>query len=150
MRVQLPDYGAFLHWPEPGTAWIHADDAVRASDLIPSRRVFCRERFDGTYYHLRYGEARLRIRPVMWLSLESDGFDVGQQVEVSGVGLAREPFVGEIIGMEYYRRSREIRYTVRRAGVVQQRLYVASELKTVSTKSALSQSDFVENKLPIV
>ena len=31
--------------------------------LIPSPRVFRRERFDGLHYHLRYGRWQIRLRP---------------------------------------------------------------------------------------
>lgn len=148
MRVQLPDYGTFLHWPEPGIGWIHPDDTALVNQIVPSRRVFRRERFDGAFYHLRYGSTHVRIRPVMWLPLDNEGLDVGDQVEVSGVGLSREPYIGEIIEMEYFRRDREIRYQVRRVDMKQDRSYVAAHLKSLAGKLELTESDFVENRLP--
>ncbi|MEZ6087595.1 MAG: hypothetical protein R3C05_06140 [Pirellulaceae bacterium] len=149
MRVQLPDHGVFLHWPEPGEQWIHPDDIALATRLIPSTRVLRRFRFDGTYYHLAYGTQRIRIRPVMWLQLEDEGFDMQQWVEVRSIGLSREPYVGQIIDVRYDRRARKVRYSVRRAEMSQPRKYEAHELKSLVDRNVLTTSDFKTNRLPI-
>ena len=149
MRVQLPDHGVYLHWPEKGEQWIHPDDVTLAKRLIPSSRVFRRYRFDGEYYHIAYGKQRLRVKPVMWLHLKDEGLDMQQWVEVRSIGLSREPFVGQIIDVRYDRRARKVRYTVRRADMKQPRRYEVHELRSLQDRNVLTKSDFQVNRLPI-
>ena len=54
----LPDYGCIARWPEDGQGFIHPDDVAVTNKLIPSERVLRRDHFDGSYYHVRYGDAR--------------------------------------------------------------------------------------------
>lgn len=149
MKVQLPDYGVFLHWPQPGVDWIHEDDVDLVSSLIPSTRVFRRDSFDGTFYHLRYGDKQFRTQPVMWLSVDGEGFDVGQWVEIASLGLSREPFVGQILEVRYDRRAQRIRYTVRRSDMTQPTKYTADQLKSIADRNVLRDSDFDTNQLPV-
>lgn len=138
MRPQLPDYGTFTHWPDQGRTLIHPDDIILATNVIPSSRVFRRFRFDGVFYHYHYGDdVTFRIRPCMWLKLDFEGFDVGDQVEVSGLGMIREPFIARIVEMRFDKRNRRIEYTLDQAGKLQPRAYLAEELIQLTNKSRL-------------
>lgn len=81
-RPDLPDFGVFAHWPATGIAWIHPHDIGTALRLIPSQRVFERLRFDGSYYHLRYGQHRLRVRPCLWTLVPVIDVRVGDRIEL--------------------------------------------------------------------
>jgi hypothetical protein len=142
VRPQLPDYGTFTHWPEGGRTLIHPDDMSVAVDVIPSTRVFRRNRFDGIFYHYQYGDnLRFRLRPCMWLKLDPEGFDIGDQVEVSGLGLIREPFVARIVEMRFMKRTRRIEYTLDQSGKVHPRRYLSDELIQLSRKTKLRPKD---------
>ena len=138
MRPQLPDYGTFTHWPDGGRTLIHPDDMVAATESIPSSRVFKRTRFDGIFYHFQYGaDLSFRIRPCMWLKLDWEGFDIGDQVEVSGLGMIREPFIARIVEMRFAKQTRRIEYTLDQAGKLQPRIYLAEELIQLTNKNVL-------------
>ena len=138
MRPQLPDYGTFTHWPDGGRALIHPDDMLIATEVVPSSRVLKRSRFDGIFYHFHYGpDLFFRIRPCMWLKLDWEGFDVGDQVEVSGLGMVREPFIARITEMRFAKRSRRIEYSLDQAGKFQPRTYLADELIQLTNKARL-------------
>ena len=71
------------------------------------------------YYHYRYGAARFRLRPCMWRSVRSDGIDIGDMVETTGVGFERELFVAQVWGMHFVTRKGCILYRLRRSKVRQ-------------------------------
>ena len=144
---QFPQYGCFPRWPEDGQGWIHPQDVSLVTSLVPSERVMRRESFDGTYYHYRYGRFRFRLRPCLWLKVQSDGLDIGDEVETIGVGLERELFVGEIFGMYYVRRKGCILYRLRRAGNLVPRLYTASQMRLLTDKSRVRQGE-IEHPTP--
>ncbi len=141
MWPPLPDYGCFNRWPQDGQSWIHHDDVSIVTRLIPSERVFKRVAFDKTYYHYRYGRLRFRLRPAMWLKVESEGFDVGDGVETVGLGLERELFIGEICGMYYVSRKGAIAYRLRRAGNLVPGLFLGNQMRLLKEKSRVHEGN---------
>ncbi len=137
LSPQLPDYGIYAYWPEAGHGWIHPDDIAIATRLIPSNRVFRRERYDGLYYHLVYGVRRLRVRPTMWLKIRHDGMEMGDRVEVLSEGLQREGQVARISKMRYNQRSGRIEYTLRRVDRDLPRIYFADQLRLLEIPRSL-------------
>ena len=131
----LPDYGCIFRWPQDGVEFIHPDDREVALRCFPSERVFRREKFDGEYYHYCYGEVNFRLKPVMWLKVKEEGFDVGDQVETVGVGLERDRFVAQIWGVYYLRRKGRLVYRLRRGDQEVPHLYTSDELKQLTDKS---------------
>jgi hypothetical protein len=136
----LPDYGCFPRWPEEGQSFIHPDDVAIVTKLIPGQRVFCRESFDGTYYHFRYGKRRFRLKPCLWLPVRYEGFDVGDQVETVGTGMERELFVAEIAGMYFVSRKGCILYRLARHGKLVPRLYASRHLRLLTDKTELRET----------
>jgi hypothetical protein len=134
---QLPDYGCFLRWPENGQAFIHPEDVATVTRLIPSPRVIKRRAFDGTFYHFQYGKLHFRLRPAMWLPIRSEGIEIGDRVETTGMGLERERFVAEVWGMYYVQRKGCILYRLRRAQQVVPKLYPLDQLKLLTDKSTV-------------
>lgn len=134
---RLPDYGCFLRWPENGQGFIHPDDVATVTQLIPSTRVMKRVSFDGTYYHYRYGRLQFRLRPAMWSTVRTDGMEIGDQVETTGLGLERDRFVATVWGMYYVPRKGCILYRLRRGGQVVPRLYTADQLKCLTEKATV-------------
>jgi len=138
VRPKLPDYGTFTHWPEDGHARLHPDDIAIINRVIPSSRVFRRSRFDGVFYQFEYGKSlQFRLRPCMWLALDWEGIDVGDQVEVIGLGMTRDLFVARVVEMRFNRRNRQIEYTLSQAGQVHPRLYLANELRNLDNQPKL-------------
>lgn len=140
----LPDYGIFDRWPMDGVGFIHPDDVATATRCIPSRRVLCRHHFDKTFYHYRYGKIQFRLRPAMWLKIRYEGIDIGDEVEVIGLGMEREQFVARIWGMHYVREAGQIYYRLKMpddSAVV--RLYVRDHLRLLTDKTKLKISDTV-------
>lgn len=134
---QFPDYGCFARWPENGQSFIHPDDVSVVTRLIPSPRVLKRLSFDGVYYHYSYGSLRFRLRPAMWRSVESEGIDLGDQVETKGLGLEREQFVATVWGMYYVQRKGCILYRLRRGDQVVPKLYPGEQLRLLTDKATV-------------
>lgn len=137
----LPDYGIIPRWPQDGQGFIHPDDVPTASRCFPSERVFRRDLFDGVYYHYRYGDTRFRLRPCMWLPIKAEGFDIGDSVETTGVGLERELFVAQIWGMHFVRRKGCILYRLRRRESLVPQLFHAAQLRLLTDKSRVRPSE---------
>lgn len=138
----LPDYGYFPRWPQDGDEFIHPDDRKIASSFIPGGRVLRREKFDGTYYHYRYGQTRLRLRPAMWRRIKHDGIDIGDQVETIGMVLERELFVATVWGMHYVARKGCILYRLRRGELAVPRLYSANNLRLLTHKERVGEPTY--------
>ncbi len=141
MWPPLPDYGFFPRWPQDGQSWIHPDDVPFVTRVIPSERVFKRVSFDDAYYHYRYGRMRFRLRPAMWLKVDAEGFDIGDKIETTGIGLERELFLGEICGMYYLRRKGRIAYRVRRAGNMVPGLFLGDQMRLLKDKATIRESE---------
>lgn len=134
---QLPDYGCIPRWPQNGQGFIHPDDVAIATQCFPSERVFRRHAFDGVYYHYNYGELSFRLRPCMWLPVRSDGIDIGDTVETTGVGLESELFIAQIWGMHFVRRKGCILYRLRRRDKLVSNLFHAGQLRQLTDKSSI-------------
>ena len=137
MRPELPDYGTFPRWPAEGSAWIHPDDRAIVMHLVPGERVFRRERFDGVFYHYRYGDTHFRLKPCMWLPLADEGVDMGDLVETIGLGLERELFIGHVTDALYLASEGRCAYRLSRAELVDDRLYGRDEFRVLTDKSKL-------------
>jgi len=140
---QFPQYGCFPRISENGDAWIHPDDRRLVEKLIPSERLMRRESFDGTYYTYRYGKQCFRLKPVLWLSVRGEGFEIGDAVETIGQGMERELFVGQIWGAYYVRRKAKIMYRLKRAGNPVPGLFPATALRLLENKQHVSPSTVV-------
>jgi hypothetical protein len=141
----MPDCGAYLVWPCDGSAWIHPEDVELASRWIPSTRVLRRIRFDGEFYHLRYGEQSIRVRPTMWHRVADEGFDVGDQVEVLGRFLENDPCIGRIVEIRYDKSNQRVLYTVESRELPLPRSFLADDLKPLNRRVELRESDSHSN-----
>lgn len=138
----LPDYGVFLRTPADGSDWIHPEDRAVVEGLVPSHRVFCRYQYSDGFYSFRYGKTVFRLRPCLWLAVRGEGFDIGDMVETTGVGMSQELFVSEITGMFFDDQSGAIRYQLARTPV-SAKLYTADHLRLLTDKTKLRASDTV-------
>jgi hypothetical protein len=73
----------------------------------------------------------------MWQKVSPDGIDMGDQVETIGVGLEREQFVGEVIGMYYVARKGCILYRLRRGDSIAPQLFAQKHLRQLTDKSTI-------------
>lgn len=138
----FPDYGVFLRSPADGSNWIHPDDHEIVAGMVPSKRVFCRFLYENGFYHFRYGDIVFRLRPCLWLPLRGEGFDLGDRVETTGVGLSQELFVSEITGMFFNDSAGEICYQLARTPT-SGKLYSAEHLRLLSDKTKLREGDTI-------
>ena len=113
-QLRLPErYGVFLWWPEAGTDWIYPDDVKTCNTLIPSTRIFHRDTYDDTYLLLTYGTQFIRIKPILWLEVKTDGYEIGDQVEVRSKMGRRKPCIATIREMRWDRQGQRVEYFLR-------------------------------------
>jgi hypothetical protein len=139
MRPELPDYGVYLQWPQEGLEWIHPDDISTVESLIPSDRVFLRESFDGTYYHLRYGEIRFRVLPSMWNVVRGEDFQIGDHVEIRSQNEQNMPGLGVISEMRFAQETQRIHYTVVQREFPLPTHFLAEDLVNLTSHQRLSE-----------
>lgn len=128
-RPDLPDWGVYLTWPETGHGWIHPADLSIALQLIPSRRVFHRTRWDRTFYQLHYGTLSIRVRPTMWVRVEDVDLEVGQQVELLSRDGANDPGVFVVRDLLYCSRTQRVEFALSQRGMTIPRLYLREDLR---------------------
>ena len=78
----------------------------------------------------------------MWLKVQYEGIDIGDQVETVGVGLERELFVAEVWGMHFVSRKGRIAYRLRRGDQLVPKLYTLEQLKLLTDKSSVREAGF--------
>lgn len=147
LRPEMPDYGVYFTWPEEGTDWIHPEDVDLVKEYIPGERIFRREKYDGEYYHLSYGNVRFRVKPSLWRSVPTDGIDVLDRVEVKSLHGVNEPFVGVVEEMIYHRRSESIEYVLRQVDYTLDKRFRADDLILLDEKPNL-RVGFYEHEIP--
>jgi hypothetical protein len=123
-----PKYGACLWWPENGTDWIHPHDVPKAEDFVPGHRVMLRTYYDDEYSLLTYGDLTVRVRPVMWLPVDFEGFKVGDVVETRSHMGRNEAFVATIHEMTWNDREKRIEYGLARSGRIEHRKYLSDDI----------------------
>lgn len=130
----LPKHG-FCLWPEDGEDWIHPNDLEIARKLIPSKRIFRKADCDDPvlrnlgYAEYRYGDRSFRGLPTLWHEVESDGYELGDTVELkSGYGKLR-PIIADIVGMYWNRHEKTIEYELLRNGVPQLNRYQSHQFR---------------------
>ena len=126
-----PTYGIYPWWPQDGEGWIHPADVERARMLIPGGRILRRDRCVGRYLVLTYGELSIRVRPTLWHIVPTDGFDVGDLVEIRSRLGKNWPGIGVIGEMRWNRYRRRIDYFVRRRGMTLPSPYTAEDLRAI-------------------
>ena len=127
LKIQ-PKYGVYLWWPVDEN-WVHPDDLDTADELIPSDRVFRREEYDKEYSLLLYGEQFIRVRPVIWLEIQSEGYELGDQIEVKSQMGKGQPIVATIEGIRWDNETRRIKYSLSAHGRAVERDYTSDEFQ---------------------
>jgi len=127
-----PRYGYFPWWPEDGDAWLHPEDVELARTLIPSDRVFRRERTDSEEYdRLIYGDLTLRVKHALWKEVRGEGYEIGQWVEVLSRGMQNTPQTAIIREIHWDSKQRALRYQVRHNDDLVPNFYTAEDLRPV-------------------
>jgi hypothetical protein len=127
-----PKYGYYPCWPEDGDDWIHPEDVPLAQSLIPSGRVFRRDGEQRDLIVLHYGDRKLRVRRTLWQEVESEGFEIGDLVEVVPRGMQNAPRTGTIREMLWDEDAGGLRYQIDEAGVPLEILYSRDDLQPVT------------------
>lgn len=126
-----PKYGHYPWWPEDGDDWVHSEDVELARSLIPSPRVFRRDGTTGPLVVLHYGDVRLRVRRTLWQEVESEGFEMGDVVEVRSRGMHNEPRTGVVAEMLWDEHEGELRYQIKDQGHLIETKFSSGDLKHV-------------------
>lgn len=106
-----PKYGVFRWWPNDQN-WVHPDDLATARELIPSERIFRREDYDREYFLFTYGQQYLRARPVIWLEVKTEGYELGDQIEITSRVGKGHPMMATITGIHWDKQRGRILYTI--------------------------------------
>lgn len=138
----MPDCGAYLVWPSPGSDWIHPDDIELASQWIPSTRVWRRTQFENGFYLLDYGGRMIRVKPSMWHPVQDEGYTVGDKIEILGRFFENEPCMGKISEIRFHKPSGRIHYTIESRDLVLAKAFLAEDLHRLDEKVVLRASDF--------
>ena len=146
-RPNLPDFGIYAHWPTPGYSWIHPHDVSVALRLIPSRRVFERSRFDGTYYHLRYGVQRLRVRPSSWTGVSAVDVRVGDCVELLSDFGRFEPGIATVKEVFASASGEKFEFVVRRGTMVLPTRFSREQFRLLTRRYRL-RTGYFDHQLP--
>jgi len=126
-----PRYGYYPWWPEDGDDWVHPEDVELARQCIPSMRIYRRDGKQGDYVVLHYGDECLRVRHTLWQEIASEGFEIGDWVEVLSRGYRNTPRTGTIREMLWDSTSRGIRYQVLEKDQPIAKLFSADDLRHV-------------------
>ena len=128
-------HGVFLWGSDQLDKWVHPDDLELAAKIIPGYRIFRREpcrnledREDG-YAEIFYGSQSLKIRPIVWLNVEPEGFTVGDRVEVLSDQGKRQPGLATIQEMRWNRYTQTIEYLLRGNELMFRRTYASEEMR---------------------
>jgi hypothetical protein len=136
-RPDLPDWGSYLRWPPDGHAWIHEDDRQRALELLPSRRILKRFKWDGEFYWLSYGEAILRVRPAMWTRVPDLDLDVGQKIELLHRHGENDPGIFHIHEILYCEQRHAPEFYLRRGEMILEKAFLRIDLRPIHVKHSL-------------
>ena len=126
-----PKYGYYPWWPENGNDWLHPEDVELARQMIPSSRVFRRDGEQGPFVVLHYGDFRLRVKRTLWQEVDSDGFEIGDWVEVLSRGQRNTPRTGVIREMHFSSVERCLTYRITEADQPIPNDYTADDLRHV-------------------
>ena len=146
-RPSLPDWGAYLRWPANDTAWIHSEDLDTATELLPSNRVLKREKWDGEFYWLSYGDKKLRVRPSLWTRVPDIDLEVGEQVELLHRQGENDPGIFHIHEIMFCEVRNVLEFYLRRDELVLERAFLRIDLQPLIVKHDL-RAGFYEHKQP--
>lgn len=130
----LPKHG-FCLWPEDGADWIHPNDLEVARSLIPSKRIFRKEYtadpiHDGLGYVVYvYGAKYFRGQQTLWHEVETDGYEIGDTVEIKSAYGRHRPIIADIDGMFWNRHHQSIEYELVKNNVPQPGRFVAEQFR---------------------
>ena len=131
----LPKNGVMLWWPADGESNLHPDDVEVGKSIVPSTRVLTKtdcvdeEDTKAGYVNMAYGDVSFRIKPVLWLEIESDGFLLGDQVEIRSKFGKNQPMVVELGDMFWNRKEKRIEYHVVRFGTPVPKMFLREDFK---------------------
>jgi hypothetical protein len=146
-RPDMPDFGVYALWPEPGDNWYHPDDTAIIAELVPSNKVLMRTHYDGTYYHLRYGAKVVRVRPTMWQSVAPIDLEIGQPVEILPRYGRNDPGIGFIVDILHNLNQCHTQYFVRRSEMKIPSAFERDDLRPLEIKHQL-RVGFYQHALP--
>ncbi len=126
-----PKYGYYPWWPENGDDWIHPEDINLARRLIPSMRIFRRDGELGPFVVLHYGIVQLRVQRTLWQEVESEGFEIGDWVEVLARSYRNTPRTAVIREVLWDGNSRRIHYQVSENDLPIPNLFTSEDLQHI-------------------
>tara|TARA_Y100000814_G_C12313034_1_gene395677 strand:- start:34 stop:447 length:414 start_codon:yes stop_codon:yes gene_type:complete len=131
MMKEEPRYGYYPWWPQDGNDWLHPEDVELARKIIPSTRIFRREGQQGPFEVLHYGDQRLRVHHTLWQEVQTEGFEVGDWIEVLSRGHRNTPRTATIREIRWDPHSPALRYQVQENCQPIAKFYTSEDLRHV-------------------
>ncbi|MCR9297025.1 MAG: hypothetical protein NXI32_30350 [bacterium] len=144
-RPDLPDWGSYLRWPEGNDQWIHEEDLALANQLLPSRRILKRFKWDGEFYWLNYGACILRVRPTMWTRVPDLDLEVGQKIELLHRHGQNDPGIFRIHEIFYSERRKAPEFFLRRGEMILEKAFLRVDIRPLHVQHKL-RSGFYQHK----
>jgi len=130
----LPKHG-FCLWPEDGQDWIHPNDLEVALQLIPSKRIFRKEDCSDPilkrlgYVEYSYGDRSFRGLPSLWHEVATEGYELGDTIELKSANGKLRPIIADIDGMFWNRHEQVVEYEIVKNGVPQPNRYQSNQFR---------------------
>lgn len=108
--------GVYLWWSDDVPDWVHPDDHDIVASMVPGKRIFTRlecespEDREQGYSLLRYGEIEFRALPTIWLEVETEGYEVGDLVEIKSRYGKLRPGIATIVDITWNQPRRCVQY----------------------------------------
>ncbi|MFT5303329.1 MAG: hypothetical protein ACI87E_004152 [Mariniblastus sp.] len=131
-------HGVFLWWSEQTPAWIHPDDLDAALSMVPSCRIFKRRECDNFadrelgYFEFASGKHKFRALPGLWREIETEGFELGDLVEIRSQNGKLRPGMASIRDIQLNRKSNQIDYYLDKNGMRVERSFAYNDIQPAS------------------
>lgn len=135
------DHVMLTRWPQDDDQWIHPEDRQLAAGLIPSDRIFRRELQPDGYYELTYGDAKIRVRPVMFDDAPEPDFEIGQLVKLKMAFDSDRSEMGRIYEIRYSQYYDAPQYYLVRGDMKSRTPYLADALELFTPEGQLREPD---------
>ena len=121
--------GLYRWFPETEEKCIHPEDLEAITKFYPYGKVFFCCGTEGDYIYLSYGEKRFRVKPERYQKIESDGYFLGETVEVmNGSAEGKKAKINE---MDWHYKQQKIMYVLKVDNKLRSRRYWKSDFRKV-------------------
>lgn len=127
-------FGVFLWWSDR-EQWIHPDDRALIEQFVPGNRIFRKDPCDSFsdrelgYSVHKYGAIQFRALPIVWYEVKTEGYEVGDCVEVKSGQGKQTPGVAMIEDITWDRHKRVVQYWLSRNGMALKKPFLKNQFR---------------------